>query len=124
MNGRVILGNPPPLPAPAKAMSSTATRPKTCAGLGNLRGVPKARVCIAGSGKRRDGAKRATITISAEGHMRLRHKSWIGRVGVLAFGVLAFGGLVVGSGVGVFANSGPRTADAQPGPPQAPTVQC
>jgi hypothetical protein len=51
--------------------------------------------------------------------MRLRHKSWI-RVG----GVAVFTGLTLSELLGEFALGNGESAQAQLGPPQAPTTQC
>src|SRR3954465_10472234 len=114
MKGRVIFGNPPPLPAPANAISRTATRPKTCAGLGNLRGVPKARVCMREAVAPRRG-ETGYYHLSAEGHMRLHQRSWIRVLGVAALSVPALLGARDRNG---------GTAQAQTGPTQAAPTQC
>jgi hypothetical protein len=51
--------------------------------------------------------------------MRLRHKSWI-RVSRIA----VFTGLTLAALLGAFARGNGADAQAQPGPPQAPTTQC
>src|SRR5689334_19169871 len=76
MNGWVIFGNPPPLPAPANAISSTATRPSTWLARGNFRGVPKARVCIL-------GRQRATKFVLGVGPQN----SGVGPRGMTRFGI-------------------------------------
>src|SRR5437763_1487996 len=113
MNGSVIFGKPPPLPAPAKAISSTATRPRTWAGLGSFRGVPKARVCMGNGGAPRR-CETGYYHLSADGHMRLHHKSRIPRaaLGVIAAAV-AYATVLVADSRGQH-----DRAFAQPGPPQ------
>ncbi len=53
--------------------------------------------------------------------MTLRRKSWISAAGLVA---LTLTGLMAPTLHGVFTGGSRGTANAQPGPPQAPTIQC